>query len=430
MKFLTSLLIFFSIVSFSQENEKEDYFIDNHLRYKDYIYQDSIKSAKIFRTGWELSQPFINLNSQDQITLLFDDIGHDVRDFSYKIIHCTSDWKPSDLMPMDYLSGQTYDMVSDYKFSFNTIVSYTNYQITIPNDDLQFTISGNYLLVVYENNNEDNLVLTARFSVFEKLTDITGSITKANQIELRKSNQQVNFVVNLGQLKVNDAYQEIKPVILQNGFWNTAVSDITPNFLRDRDLVYDFNDKLSFQGGNEFRNFDVKDLKYQSQFIKEIVFENPFYHIKLYDDIERRFKLYFSEHDINGNYLIKTNYRENSNTEGDYVHVYFTLPYDAPIVDGDLYIFGRLTNGTFLKENRMIYNYAKKAYQLRLMLKQGYYNYEYIYLSDKEKQADISYIEGSHWETENDYTILIYFHGFTSRYDRLVGLETFNTINK
>ena len=427
---LLIILIFFSITVFSQDNENEEYYIDNHLRYEDFVYQDSISSIKIFREGWELSYPFISLNTNDQVTLLFDDIGHDVRDFSYKIVHCTSDWKPSDLMPMDYLASQTYDMVSDYKFSFNTVVSYTNYRITIPNDDIQFTISGNYLLIVYEDDNEENLVLTARFSVFEPITNIQANITKANQIELRKFNQQVNFVVNINNLNLNDAYQEIKPVVLQNGFWCTAVSDIKPNFQRDRELVYDYNDKLSFQAGNEYRNFDVKDLKYQSQYIKEIVFEDPFYHIKLYDDEPRPFKIYFSEHDINGDYLIKTNYREDSNTEGDYVHVYFTLPYDAPIVDGDLYIFGRLSNGAFTKANRMIYNYQRKAYQLRLMLKQGYYNYQYVYLKDGETKPNLSYIEGSHWETENDYQILIYFHGFSSRYDRLVGYETFNTLGE
>ncbi len=427
---LLIILIFLSITAFSQDEENEEYYIDNHLRYEDYVYQDSIKSVKIFREGWELTYPFINLNSNDQVTLLFDDIGHDVRDFSYKIVHCTYNWEPSDLMPMDYLASQTNDYIKDYKFSFNTIVNYTNYRVTIPNNDIQFTISGNYLLIVYEDDDEENLVLTARFSVFEPITNIKANITKANQIELRKFNQQVNFVVNVANIDLNDPYQEIKPVVLQNGFWCTAVNDIKPNFQRDKDLVYDYNDELSFSGGNEFRNFDVKDLKYQSQFIKEIVFENPFYHIKLYNDEPRPFKIYFSEQDINGDYLIKTNYREDSNTEGDYVHVYFTLPYDAPIVDGDLYIFGRLSDGTFTKQNRMIYNYSKKAYQLRLMLKQGYYNYEYVYLKDNEKKPDFAYIEGSHWETENDYQILIYFHGFSSRYDRLVGYETFNTLGE
>ena len=427
---LLIILIFLSITAFSQDEENEEYYIDNHLRYEDYVYQDSIKSVKIFREGWELTYPFINLNSNDQVTLLFDDIGHDVRDFSYKIVHCTYNWEPSDLMPMDYLASQTNDYIKDYKFSFNTIVNYTNYRVTIPNNDIQFTISGNYLLIVYEDDDEENLVLTARFSVFEPITNIKANITKANQIELRKFNQQVNFVVNVANIDLNDPYQEIKPVVLQNGFWCTAVNDIKPNFQRDKDLVYDYNDELSFSGGNEFRNFDVKDLKYQSQFIREIVFEDPFYHIKLYDDEARPFKIYFSEQDINGDYLIKTNYREDSNTEGDYVHVYFTLPYDAPIVDGDLYIFGRLSDGTFTKQNRMIYNYSKKAYQLRLMLKQGYYNYEYVYLKDNEKKPDFAYIEGSHWETENDYQILIYFHGFSSRYDRLVGYETFNTLGE
>ncbi len=423
------VIIINSIISFSQE-ENDDYFNENHLRYEDYIYKDSIKAVVLHREGWELSYPALNINSNERLVLSFDEISNDTKDYYFKLIHCTYDWKPSDLMLMEYINGVTEDHISDYKFSFNTVVDYTHYELRFPSEDMQITKSGNYILLVYEDGDMENIVLTKRFFVYEPLTSINARVERSSNLNLIKSHQEVNFIVNTNQLQINDPYSEIKPVIIQNGFWNTRVADFQPNMVKDHEVIYNFNEKCLFTGGSEFRHFDSKDLKYQNQQVREIIFEPPFYHFKLYDDEERRFKIYNNDDDINGKFLIKANYRTNSSIEADYVHAYFTLPVDAPITNGNIYIYGYLTNEQFKKEYRMTYNYKLKAYQLRLMLKQGYYNYEYVLLKDGETKADATYIEGSHYETENDYLILIYYHGFTSDYDRLVGYTVVNSVNR
>lgn len=429
MKLLLLIFVFCSIVSFSQE-DNGDYYKESRIRYSDYIYKDSIKTVQIYRDGWELSYPAINLNANEQLILSFDEIGNETKDYYYKLIHCTYDWKPSNLMQMEYIEGVTENQITDYKYSFNTVVDYTHYQVNFPTSDMRITKSGNYIILVYEDGDAENIVLTKRFIVYEPVTSISARVERSSDLNLIKSHQEVNFVVNTDGIELNDAYTEIKPVIVQNGFWNTSVSNFQPNMVKDKEIVYNFNQDCIFPGVSEFRHFDAKDLKYKNQQVREIIFESPFYHFKLYNDEERRFKIYNYDEDINGKYLVKANYRTNSNTEGDYVHAYFTLPFDAPIADGNLYVFGKLTNGQFTKENRMIYNYKLKAYQLRLMLKQGYYNYEYVLLKDGENKADATYVEGSHYETENDYLILIYYHAFTSDFDRLVGYSVVNSVNR
>jgi len=430
MKFLIFLLLsILTIVSFSQE-DNNDYFDENHLRYEDYIYKDSIKSVLIYREGWELSYPAIGLYADERLTISFDEISNETRDYYFKLIHCTYNWKPSDLMPIEYINGVTEDQISDYRFSFNTVIDYTHYELSFPNNDMQITKSGNYIILVYEDGDVENIVLTKRFIVYEPETSIRARVERSSNLDLIKSHQEINFIVNANNLPLNDPYTELKPVIIQNGFWNTMVSDFQPNMVKDKEVIYNFNENCIFPGGSEFRRFDGKDLKYQNQQVREIIFEPPFYHFKLYNDEERRFKIYNNDEDINGKYLVKANYRTNSKTEADYIHAYFTLPMDAPITDGNLYIFGQLSNGQFTKDYRMIYNYKLKAYQIRLMLKQGYYNYEYVLLKDGETKGDATYIEGSHYETENDYIILIYYHAFTSDYDRLVGYTVVNSVNR
>ncbi len=423
--YMKTFLIFLSFIYFTSVLSQE-----TEICYTDYIYKDSIMTVQIYREGWDLSYPAIKLNSDEKLTLSFDCIGNETNDYYYKLIHCTYDWKPSDLMTMEYINGISENPITNYNFSFNTVVNYTHYEVNFPENGVEITKSGNYIILVYQDNDEKNIVLTKQFIVFEPLAPITAQINKSSDINLIKSHQEVDFTISANSIPLNDAYTEIKPVILQNGFWNTAINNLTPNMVKDKEIIYQFNSDCIFAGGSEFRNFDAKDLKYQSQNIREIIFETPYYHIKLYNDDDRRFKIYKQNDDLNGKYLVKANSRANSQTEADYINVYFTLPMPTPIQKGSLYIFGQLSNNQLSEKNKMIYNYNTHSYQLRLMLKQGYYNYQYILLNDDNPKPDNTFIEGSHLETENDYLIIVYYHAFSSSYDRIIGYTVVNSFNK
>ena len=206
------LLFLYVIVVFSQTNN-DDYFDNNQIRYTDYIYKENIKSVILCREGWELSYPAINLYSNERLSLSFDEISSDTKDYYYKIIHCTYDWKPSDLMPMEYIKGITNDQITEYKFSFNTIVTYTHYFLNFPSNDMLITKSGNYIIIVYEDNDEENIVLSKRFLIYEPVVSINARVERSSNLGLIKSHQEVNFIVNADKLSLNDPYTEIKPVI-------------------------------------------------------------------------------------------------------------------------------------------------------------------------------------------------------------------------
>ena len=108
--------------------------------------------------------------------------------------------------------------------------------------------------------------------------------------------------------------------------------------------------------------------------------------------------------------------------------MYFSLPVKTPIIESDVYIFGALTNWKCNKRNKMTYNYEKRQYELMLLLKQGYYNYQYTIIDPEMGFIDNTYMEGSHFETENDYIIYVYKYDWRLNYDQLIGVKIVNSL--
>ncbi|MBK8879346.1 MAG: hypothetical protein IPN74_12580 [Haliscomenobacter sp.] len=77
----------------------------------------------------------------------------------------------------------------------------------------------------------------------------------------------------------------------------------------------------------------------------------------------------------------------------------------------------------------MAYNNAINAYVLKTPLKQGFYDYAYAMTprNTEKKAVNLSPLEGDWFETENDYTILIYYRPFGGRYDQVIGMAQFNS---
>ncbi len=427
-----SLISIISIGVSAQENHTndDDYFYENYLRYENYIYKENIKTILFHKQGWELTYPIINLNSEDKLKLSFDDLDGDIKDYYYTIIHCDANWQPSDLLPADYIEGFIENQIQDYKYSFNTLYRYIHYNLIIPNENIQPKISGNYILKVYEDYDETNLVLTKRFVIVEHKVTISANVKRATLLDLRKSSHEIDFTLSYSAYSINNPYRDIKVVIAQNNRWDNVITNLKPLFVKYNELVYDYEEDNVFSGGSEYRYFDIKSVRYQSDRIWKIHYEKPYYHIYLFNDEKRTFKIYYFYQDLNGKCFIKVQEGEDSEVEADYVYVHFTLPYDSPIIDGNIYVFGGLSDWSFNTNNQMKYNFDKKAYELTLLLKQGYYNYEYVHLKDGSKVADNTFIEGSHYETENDYIIYVYHRDVNSRYDKLIGFEIVNSLRE
>lgn len=395
--------------------------------YANYVYKKNIKTVQLIAPDFELSQPLLHLGSGETLLLAFDDLNAELQNYSYTFIHCNANWEPSDLIASEFIDGFTDNAVNDYRYSSNTLQKYIHYSAVFPNNSIRFTKSGNYILKVYEDNNPDDLVLTRRFMICENRLSIEGEVKAASVIADRNYKQEIDFTIDHTGYPINNPYGDLTVGLLQNNHFSTLKSGLKPVYVRDQQLVYDYDQENVFPGGNEFRNFDIKSLSYHTEHVASIKRHEDGYHVLLFADEKRAFKQYSTQQDINGNFVVKTEERPNSETDAEYCQVSFYLPLEDVLTEGELYVFGAFNGWTCTSENHMHYNSERSGYECTLYLKQGYYNYEYILMNDQQ-QIDETFVEGSHAVTENDYTILVYHRFPGTFYDQLIGVRRLNSM--
>ena len=423
-------LLFFAILNMilmlnSWASKKVDQYY-----YQNAVFHDEIKSVQLYRQGNELSNPVIELGTDVKLLLKFDDLAEDVKNYSYTVIHCDANWNESYIQQNEYLSGFPDNPIADYAMSFNTTIKFVNYQLTIPNDDCSPKYSGNYALVVFEDNNRQNLVLTQRFYVVEPKVRIEGLVKKATFDVYNGENQEVDFKVVNQQLKLLNPREDIKVVLMQNRRWDNAILDLKPNYIRDNVLDYDYDKENVFPGGNEFRYFDIRTKRHNGENVESIKFIRPYFHATILPDAIRNNSKFIPYKEMNGNFVIQSQDRvTDTDTECDYMFVHFYLAMPSQLVGGSVNVFGALTGWNANKSNEMKWNYEAAGYELSLLLKQGYYNYQYVYVPEGAKKADSVNLEGTFFITENEYEIFAYYRDQSSRYDRLVGFVTLNSTN-
>ena len=420
--------ILLPVISNAQD---DDYYNADFIRNEDFIYKDNIKTVLLFKRGFELSPPVITLNSPDRLMLVFDDLDTDVKSYRYTLIHCDAYWSTSDIRQTEYIDGFDDDEIRDYTFSFNTIQSYTNYILTFPTNYLRLTKSGNYILKVFNGYDDpENVILTRRFMVVDPRVDVWAKVVKTTDLDDRYTGQEVDFKVIAKNYDIYDPYNNIHITVRQNGRWDNAVTNIQPRMVLGNELDFTLLEEFTFNGGNEFRYFDMKTVKYRTDRMHSLQYTTDGYEVILLPDISRSHKDYFTEDDIDGKRLIAANDVYNNYAQGEYVNVHFVLAYNRPVYNGNVYIMGALSNWQYTPENQMIYDSKLHAYVATLYLKQGYYNYCYAFLEDGSMEADVTMLEGSHWETENDYSIYVYHQQQGEYYDRLIAVKFLNSVRE
>ncbi len=392
--------------------------IEEIITYKNQTLNPNIKTVLCHKKEDELSLAIINLASDDKLLISFDDLDGDRKNYSYTIIHCNSDWTPSDLMQSEYIDGFTEQAISDYEFSFNTIQKYTHYKFEFPGANIKPIISGNYIFKIFEENGKT--IFYKRFMVLDTKLHIDANVRRATLAEDRATKHEIDFTIRHTNLVIADPFADIKVLIKQNNKEDNAITDLKPQFVRNDELIYDYEDGNTFWGNNEFRHFDFKSLRYQSERIKSIDFDSTYNHVYLFNDKKRPFDRYSIEPDINGNFIIKSQEGWKSSIEADYAFVHFTLAIDN-ISYGDLYLLGAFSDWELKEDFKLKYNPDQKQYEGNVYLKQGYYNYHYALKDTATKRVDVSFIEGTHYQTRNDYYVYVYYRGVGDRYDRFVG---------
>jgi hypothetical protein len=423
MKSNRIIIVFFFFTVFAVNAQ------ENKFYYENAIYREYIKTVQMYRAGFELSHPILTLNEDAQLLFKFDDLSDEPRNYYYTVIHCDANWNESFISQVEYINGFPENPLTDYKLSFNTTFNYANYQLVLPNNEMKFNVSGNYVLVVYEDNDKEKVVITQRFYIVEPKVDIQGTVRRATFDPFSGSNHEIDFVLTYNDFPIENPLRDVKVVLMQNGRWDNAIRNLKPLFIRQNRLEYDYQKENVFQAGNEFRYFDNRSNRFNGENIASTEFHRPYFHKTIMKDEVRANKDFFQYKEMNGKFTIESQDQEvrDPDTECDYTFVHFTLPLPSILLGGSVNVFGALTGWNANKSNEMTWNFDTSAYELTLLLKQGYYNYQYVYVPQGAAVADHTNIEGSFWLTENDYLLFVYYSDFSARYDRLVGYRIFNS---
>jgi hypothetical protein len=411
------------LIAFTQSQNQS--LQDNRI-WDNQIYKQGINTVLIYKAGWELSMPVIELNSDDKIILSFDEIEKPKTTYYYTVIHCTPEWKKSDIESIDYIEGQSEGKINQVEFSQNTLVNYTNYTLEIPNKDLKIQLSGNYILEVFEDN-PDKPVLTRRLFVMEPQVGISAEIEQLKVLRDDGLNQRVNFEINYNEDEIENPVENLSYTIIKNNELEKTFLHLKPSSIFENKIRFEFSDALSFAGGNEFRHIDLKNLKFLSDRLDRISKNNDSNIVVLKPDLARDMDRYTFENDLNGRKLIKLEGENKSHILADYCYVHFKLDVPLNVFQGGYYIFGSMTDYKINDEYRLEFNNQSGKYEKTLFLKQGYYNYIYLFNSPDRlynNEADRFKIEGNHFQTENEYHILVYYKPVQEDYHKLVGYFT------
>ncbi len=375
----------------------------------------------VFRGPTEDQFPLLKLG--ESMTLEFDDLTASEQDYYYKIVHCDYDWTPSQLLKSQYLVGADNQRIIDYENSYTTLQPYSNYRLTIPNENVKLKVSGNYLIEIYNSYGE--LQFSRRFIIYRDLVSVGGTVKRSRDFNFLNEKQVVQFNINTAGFPVVNPKKEVKVAILQNHFWPTALYDVKPQFTIGTELVYKYDQETSFYGGNEFLNFDTKDLRSPTFAISRVEFKELYNHY-LFTNEYRYDRPYTYFPDINGDFVVRTMQGEDVSREAEYSEVHFSLPYSNEIGLDNVYVFGKFNNYELGDENKMNFNSESGKMELILPIKQGFYNYKYVVERD-DGTIDLNHVSGNFHFTENNYLILVYYRDFGDMYDSVIGIGSVNS---
>ena len=388
----------------------------------------NIKSVQINNYFKAPNYPVISLEEDEYVTLKFDDLSSKEEIYTYKIVHCSATWQSSNLSESEYLDGFYSGYISPKNSSTNTYFTYDHYELNFPNEDCKPTISGNYVILIYEDNNELP-ILSACFSVVEPKVALKAESTPLTVLSYKDTYQQVDIEVDYADYNISQPANEVKILVRQNQRTDNQVYLTDANYYEHKKFRYSNNKNLIFEAGNDYRSFDISSEYILSEEVESIEYFKPYFHATLYPDVFRKPREFYYHPDVNGRYIVNLQNSWDSDSEADYFFTHFSLPTEEPFFNANVYLIGEITGNKISNEGLMTYNPQTKAYEKDLLLKQGGYNYLYavvpygststaLYKNNNIKVMEA--VEGNAWETENEYAIYVYHRPFGCRYDKLI----------
>jgi hypothetical protein len=369
------------------------------------------------------------------LELHFDDMDADIKYYYYSLQLCNADWSPANIQIFDYIRGFQSNRITTYRNSSIVQTRYTHYQAYFPERNSGPTRGGNFLLKVFLNDDTSKLVFTKRFLVINPKASVSAQVMQPFNSNFFRTHQRVQVAVSTASGQINTfSPQDLKVVVIQNNIWSSSSVIDRPSIFRGNYFEYSDEENTSFPAGKEWRWIDMRSLRLMSERMEKLVDSDTSKRIDVYvkNDGERNQQIYVYYRDINGIYTIENRDNPNPLWQSDYAWVHFTFipPGNRAYEGKSIYVFGELTNYEQNETSKMIFNEEKGIYEKALYLKQGFYNYSYVTLTNKKQTGvlpSLENTEGNFWGTENSYMVMVYFRPFGARADELVGFARVNS---
>lgn len=387
------------------------------------IHQPQLKSLQVVVNDQWLSPAVMRLGSSDVLNIAFDELSHDYHRYIYKVEHCEADWSPSQsLFESDWLEGFNGNPIDAYEPSVNTTVPYTHYAFSIPNEQMRLKMSGNYRIHIYDDTDDQQEVITIDFRVTEESMPLLLSASTNTDIDANATHQQVSLALGYGSYRVISPADQIVIVVTQNDRDDSRRTDIRPTVVKPDGLEWNHCRQLIFEAGNEYHKYEVLDVSHATMGIDQIIWNGE--HYEAYPFIAEPRPNYLYDEDANGAFYIRNSDNWESTTTCDYVWVNYRLKYPE-LPQGQIRIDGRWTTDADYSPYLMDYNRQTGMYEARILQKQGYYSYQYLWqLPDGSLRTAPS--EGNFYQTENSYEAYAYFRETGGTTWRLVAYRQIN----
>lgn len=408
--------------------------MSNILLAQDETRLPNINGVQLYKAGSQTSYPIFNLGSLNALSLEFDDLNGGIKNYSYTYQLCNADWTPAQLSYFDFIQGFTANRIMNYQVSSIATTQYTHYWVGLPEANFFPTKSGNYILKVFLDGDTSQLAFSRRMLIVDNKSDILLSLQQPYDATKMRTHQKLQFTVNTSVLQVVNPEQQIKVMVLKNYRWDVPITGAQPAFIRGKMFEYNGEQDFLIPAGKEYRWIDLTSFRFVSDRIRSIDQNTKPFSVYALTDKERLNTEYLPYQDYNGFFFIKATEQITPSFQGDYGNVHFVYQNTdkAAFPDRNVFIVGQFNNYICDAKSQMRYNADSGYYENNILLKQGYYNYIYVTkpIRDPNAPSDASVTEGDYWETENDYSVLVYYRSLNNRYDELVGFKTINTRGK
>ncbi len=376
------------------------------------LYTDRLQTLTAVADGNWQTLPLLHLDGNGgKLVIGFDEMSHEIHNYVCRVERCEYDWQPSlSVFEGDWLEGFSTFPIQDYDLSVNTTVDYTHYTVTIPNEQCRITLSGNYRLLVFDNDSDDEKpVAEVHFMVLETQMGVSLSVTTMTDKDVNGRYQQLSAAMDYASLQVSNPERQLHTVIMQN--WRMPRFDVSPTYRTGNGMKWEHEEKLIFPAGNEYHKFETLATSHSTMGVERMEWDGHRYAAFLYPTVSS--PVYLTDEAAKGFMLVRNSDNRESDITCDYVVVNYQLK--APY-DGVRYIYGQWTNASDRQHYKMCYDQNSQSYHASILQKQGYYSYIYTDASGLAAPT-----EGHFFQTRNNYQMLVYYRPTGGRTWLLVG---------